>query len=185
MKGSFVSRNGHYYAVLEDKDAITGKRKQKWITLKGNHKQAIKEFADIVAAKNNKTYIEPEKTPLAEYLKQWLNDCVKPSLSPRTIELYDYMSNYHIIPSLGNVPLCELTPQHLQKLYSKKIESGLSPRTVQLIHVTLHKSLKNAVKTGLLIRNVAELVDTPKAQRPEMHIMNEGFERILNLDSKL
>jgi integrase len=173
MKGSFVSRNGHYYAVLEDKDAA-GKRKQKWITLKSTtYQKAIKEFAATVAAKNNGTFVEPQKMPLSEYLKQWLDDCVKPNLAPRTYQLYSYMSNLHINPSIGSVPISDLKPQHLQKLYSKKIESGLSPRTVQLIHVTLHKSLDNAVKTGLLVRNVAELVDVPKAQRPEMHIMNE------------
>jgi len=33
--------------------------------------------------------------------------------------------------------------------------------------------LKNAVKTGLLVRNAAESVDTPKIQRREMHVMSE------------
>ena len=40
-------------------------------------------------------------------------------------------------------------------------------------HITLHKALKNAVKAGLLVRNVSEAVDTPKIQRPEMHVMSE------------
>jgi len=61
----------------------------------------------------------------------------------------------------------------LQHLYSEKQASGLSNRTVQLIHVTLHKSLKNAVKAGLLYRNVAEAVDAPKIQRREMRTMTE------------
>jgi len=30
-------------------------------------------------------------------------------------------------------------------LYREKLEAGLSPRTVQYVHVTLHKALKQAV----------------------------------------
>ena len=53
------------------------------------------------------------------------------------------------------------------------MSEGLSNRTVQLIHVTLHKALKNAVKAGLLVRNITESVDTPKIQRRDMHVMSE------------
>jgi integrase len=77
------------------------------------------------------------------------------------------------MPKLGNKRLVDIRPQHLQRLYAEKTESGLSNRTVQLIHVTLHKALKNAVKTGLLVRNAAESVDTPKVQRREMRVMSE------------
>ena len=37
----------------------------------------------------------------------------------------------------------------------------------------MHKALKNAVKAGLLSRNVAEAVDRPKVVRHEMKVMNE------------
>jgi integrase len=53
------------------------------------------------------------------------------------------------------------------------MSSGLSTRTVQLIHVTIHKALKNAVRINSLSRNVADAVEKPKIQRPEMHPMNE------------
>ena len=69
--------------------------------------------------------------------------------------------------------LFEIKPQHLQRLYADKLASGLSGRTVQIIHVTLHKALKNAVKTGQLIRNVVEAVDSPKIQRREIRVMSE------------
>jgi integrase len=67
-----------------------------------------------------------------------------------------------------------LKPTHLQHLYAAKQTSGLSNRTVQIIHIVLHKALKNGVKTGLLSRNVAEAVDPPKIVRREMKIMSES-----------
>jgi integrase len=94
-------------------------------------------------------------------------------MKPRTYELYTYICNKHIIPELGKKRLIDLRPKNLQHLYAEKMESGLSNRTVQLIHVTIHKALKNAVKSGLLMRNVAEFVDTPKIQRREMKVMSE------------
>jgi len=45
-----------------------------------------------------------------------------------------------------------------------KLDSGLSPRTVQYVHVLLYKALKQAVRWMLVPRNVAEAVDPPKIQ---------------------
>ena len=87
---------------------------------------------------------------------------------------------FYIIPHIGLISLTELKPSHLQHLYSDKLSNGrsngkggLSNRTVQIIHITLHKALQNAVKTGLLVRNVAGAVDTPRIQHREMHVMSE------------
>ena len=75
--------------------------------------------------------------------------------------MYSHICDKHIIPTLGNILLFELKPYHLQRLYADKLSSGLSNRTVQIIHITLHKALKNAVKAGLLARNVSELRQSP------------------------
>lgn len=173
MKGSLVNRNGHYSVILEDKDPVTGIRKQKWIAVKGNYKEASQQMTEMVNSYNQGIFVKPQKTTLADFLNQWLKDCIQPNLSIRTFELYSYMSKNHIIPAIGNIPLCDLKPQHLQHLYADKLSSGLNGRTVQLMHVTLHKALKNGVKTGLLMRNISESVDAPKAQRREMQVMSE------------
>jgi hypothetical protein len=41
------------------------------------------------------------------------------------------------------------------------------------MHITLHKALKNAIKTGLISRNPIDLVDPPKVERHEMKTMTE------------
>lgn len=72
------------------------------------------------------------------------------------------------------IPLTQLKPQHLQQFYSDKLATGLSNRTVQIMHFTLHKSLQNAVKTGILMRNPMDAVDCPKIQHHEMKVMTES-----------
>ena len=175
MRGSIIKRSENSYRIKVSlgKDSTTGKYLSHFETVRGNKKEAEKRLRELLTQLDKGIYVKPGKTKLGEYLRSWLVDYCRPNLSPRTQELYSYICEKHLIPTLGNVSLTELKPQHLQHLYSEKLSSGLSNRTVQIIHITLHKALKNAVKSGLLVRNVAEAVDTPKIQRHEMHVMSE------------
>lgn len=114
--------------------------------------------------------VEEDKVTLAEFLKRYMDDVAKHSLRPKTIESYEYLIRLHINPSLGEMKLTALKPAQLQKLYSDKIDCGLSPRTVQYIHSILHKTLDQALKWGLVSRNVADLVDPPRTKKKEPKI---------------
>jgi integrase len=46
--------------------------------------------------------------------------------------------------------------------------SGRSAKTVANVHAVLHRALADAVRDGLVDRNVASLVSPPRAERPEM-----------------
>jgi integrase len=92
------------------------------------------------------------------------------TLRPKTIEQYSYLIRLHIKPHLGTIKLDQLRPEQLQRLYSEKVASGLSPRTVQLIHAVIHKTLGQAVRWGLVMRNVSDLTDPPKPGKPIHHI---------------
>jgi integrase len=61
-----------------------------------------------------------------------------------------------------------VTATQVRDLYRQKPDSGPSPRTVQYIHVTLYKALKQAVRDGLLLRNAKEAVKPPRLSRKEM-----------------
>jgi len=180
MRGSIVRRKRKdgtfadgYTIIVSYKDA-QGKRRQVWKTYQCNKPEAEKKLREMLTELDKGTFVHPGKETVREYLTRWLADYCKPNLSPRTHELYRYMCDKHIIPSLGNIRLSELNVVHLQHLYAEKLASGLSKRTVQLIHVTIHKALKSGVGS-VLNYNVAELLkDKPKAGRPEQHTMSEA-----------
>lgn len=174
MRGTIQARgNGYRLAVRLGKNPETGKYDRYYEQFNGSSTDAKKRLTQILSEVDKGVFCRPGKASLAEYLTSWQNDyCI--SLAPRTRELYGYICRVHIIPEIGRILLKDLKPQRLQRLYSDKLTSGLSGRTVQLIHVVLHKSLKNAVKINLLSRNPADSVDKPRIVRPEMHVMDEN-----------
>lgn len=175
MKGCIIERNGSMrLKVSLGKNQQTGKYESYYETFHGGSTEAHKRLRQLLTELDKGVFTKPGKTTVADYLNTWLQDYCKPSLSPRTLQLYSYICRVHIIPAIGKITLTELKPQQLQKLYAAKLSSGLSARTVQICHVAIHKALKNAVRTNLLSRNVADAVDKPKIQRPEMHPMTES-----------
>ena len=174
MRGTIIKRGDSYrIRVSIGKDATTGRYTSYFETFRGDKTEADKRLRELLTQLDKGIFVKPGKTTLGEYLESWLMDYCRPNLSQRTLELYSYICQKHILPTLGSVPLTGLRPQQLQRLYAEKVGVGLSNRTVQLIHVTLHKALKNAVKAGLLVKNITESVDIPKIQRREMHVMSE------------
>jgi integrase len=105
---------------------------------------------------------------LEEFLARWLEDSVKPSVRPSTYTGYEVLVRVHIVPELGKIQLAQLTPQQLQTFMKTKLDSGLSPRTVQYMRAVLRRALGQALKWSLLPRNVAALVDPPRVKRAEI-----------------
>jgi integrase len=106
---------------------------------------------------------------LGDYLDRWLNDSVRDTVRQRTWERYEQIARVHIKPVLGRTKLKALTATHARGLYREKLDSGLAPRTVQYIHTTLHKALKDAVADGLIPRNVTDGIKPPRSKRKEMN----------------
>ncbi|MCC7019990.1 MAG: site-specific integrase [Ardenticatenales bacterium] len=103
-----------------------------------------------------------ERMTVSQYLSQWLETSVKPSVRPNTYESYAMHVRLHLTPALGRLRLSHVTPQHVQDMMNKTLARGLSPNTVLHIRATLRKALGQAVKWGMIQRNVATLVDPPK-----------------------
>src|SRR5260370_17321725 len=108
--GHMVERGrGRWSIVLSVKDAATGKRRRQWHSFAGTKREAAQERIRLLAAINQGTALEPNKTSLAKYLDQWLGH-IRASVSPRTVEDYRAIITRHLPPELGDVILTNLTP---------------------------------------------------------------------------
>ena len=185
MRGHITQRSKHkgtWSIVLElDKDAATGKRRQQWVTVQGSKRDAEKKLAEILHQKNTGSYMKPGRQTVGDYLEQWQREYCQPNLAPHTAQSYQFFIQRHILPAIGNIPLTQLKPEHLQRLYAEKLTSGrkdgaggLGNRSVRYIHTTLHKALKDAVRMGMINRNPADAVGSPKVKRHEMRVMSES-----------
>ena len=55
------------------RDPVTGKRKSKFVTFRGNKRQAQAELTRLLAQRDAGSYVDPTKMTLAEYLNHWLS----------------------------------------------------------------------------------------------------------------
>jgi integrase len=118
------------------------------------------------------------QTSLAGYLSEWLA-LIENSVRPKTIDQYKKIVRLHINPDLGMIKMKDLSPRHIQGLYSKKLESGMSPRTVVLIHAVLRRALDQALKSGMIGTNPGLAVIRPKFKRKEMKTLSDSQVRTL------
>lgn len=72
--------------------------------------------------------------------------------------------------AMGSFP--KLAPQHLQALYKKKLDDGLSATTVISFHNLLYKALEMAVRWHLIARNPCDLVSSPRRKHFEIQPLN-------------
>lgn len=112
------------------------------------------------------------KVPLSKFLEEWLV-VAKTSVRPNTYHQYSQIVHQHINPMLGEILLKDLRPDHVQSLYTNKLENGVSPRTTRMIHAVIHRALNHALKLGLIVRNVSDAVTRPKVERKEMKTLND------------
>ena len=110
---------------------------------------------------------------VGEYLDKWLLT-VRDTVRERTWKRGEEVVRLHLIPALGKTRLDRLNALQVQALYRSKLESGLAARTVRMVHTTLHKALKQAVRWSLIPRNVAEAVDPPRERNTEVRPLDEG-----------
>lgn len=119
-----------------------------------------------------------ERQSLSQYVESWLTT-VKPTIRPTTWKRYGELLR-HVTARLGTTPVAKLTPQQVSQLYALKLEDGLAPRTVRHLHTVLHHALRDAVRQGLVQRNVTELVDSPLAPRHEQQALtSEQAQRLI------
>jgi integrase len=139
-------------------------------------KEVQQKMEEAKAQISTGTFITNNKLTLGEWMDNWLNIYPKHNVRIGTWESYETYIRVHIKPTLGNIPLKDLRPMHLQRLYNEKLISGrvktggkLSPKTVGYIHVVIHMALEQAVRENLVNNNVARLVKKPKQTKHEIY----------------
>ena len=136
-------------------------------------KEAQEKMTEALRDRNKGVLPPTGRQTLGRFLAEWLTEWVKPSRRPRTYQSYEQMIRCHVLPSpLAGKLLTQLTPQQLQAFFNEKRRAedkpGLSPRSVEYLHAIVRKALNHALSLGLVGRNVALLVELPRAVYDEV-----------------
>jgi integrase len=188
-KGTVIKRphkNGKGHSWLIKYDAtpcpVTGKRRQRYKTVKGSKKDAERELRSLLSKEDNGTAVDPTKETVAEWLRRWLTDYAPMNCSSgATLERYGQLIEMHIIPSFGSVVLQKLRSGAVQGLYASKLKDGrlngkggLSKRTVHHLHRCFSTSLKVAVSEGLIPTNPCDKAKTVKPEKADIQCLDDA-----------
>jgi integrase len=177
-EGSIFERSDGRWCAQLDLGWEGGKRRRKYVY--GATAQEVRD--QLLQARSDRAAGLPVvvgRQTVAQFLQDWLENSVKPSVRPLTHEQYRQHVKLYLAPLLGHHRLSKLAPQHVRAFLKRKLEDVLSPRTVQLSLVILRRSLGQAVKDGLTGRNVAKLVDGPRVRHFEGQTLSPEDARAL------
>ncbi len=149
------------------RDPTTEARRQQSRSFR-TRKEAQVELARWLAEIDGGLAVDRSKQTVAETLAYWLDTYARPNVRPGTFEMYEYTALHYIAPALGTIQVQKLTPDRVQAFYSRLLREGVGARTVQLCHLRLSQALGQAVRLGLIPRNVCDVVTPPRVERKEM-----------------
>jgi integrase len=164
-EGSIYQRaDGTWCGTYSSGYNATGKRIRR--TVFGESKEDVTgKMARYQTSKLDGTLGEPTKLRLSGYLERWVEDAARPTIRYSTYVSYKGIITNHIDTRIGGIALSKLNPAHVQGLYSEMERMKCSPRVRQLTHAVLRRALKQAVKWGLVPRNVCDAVDPPRVPK--------------------
>jgi integrase len=154
---------------------------------------------ELLKARSDQSHglpVASERQTVAKFLEGWLEHTLKNRAKPRSFESFTTIVNKHIVPTIGRIRLDKLTPQQVQALLEKKREPyktktkagkviekhGLSPQSIASIRTVLRSALSQALKWGMVARNVATLIDPPRIPRPQTHVIDaDGARKLLEV----
>lgn len=176
-EGSIYKRkNGSWRALV----TVDGKRLTRTFNTKREGQEWIRKMLDEI---DSGLVFESTLITLETFINEWLVS-IEPSVRFNTFKQYEQVSRQHILPTLGEKRLRDVTPEQIQRLYNQMIRNGSSPRTVQLVHSVLHRALVHAVKLGLIPRNPDDATMPPKPKRKEMQFYDENQVQQLLITAK-
>ena len=124
-----------------------------------------------------------------DWICEWLDDYVKPTVKEKTYLNYSVMLRTHILPAIGELELDELTLPVLQSFVfnmsdhgNAKTGDGLSPSTVSMIEGVVERSLNFAVEIGLIERHHAAHVRCPRVNGKKVECFSLSEQRKIEED---
>ncbi len=148
---------------------------------------AYAHLSSVEADLRRGAWIDPRagKVTLRVYANEWLKR--RPDLAARTRELYRYVLDRHILPSLGEVPLSRLAPSSVRGWHAEL--ATRHPATAAKAYRLLSSIMRTALMDGLILTTPCKVVragtersaERPVATVAEIDALTEAMPEHLRL----
>ncbi len=173
MSSGHIRKRGDSWQAIAYVGIVDGKKKYTSRTTK-TKKEAQRLLTELQHQINTNTFSDPGKITFGEHLDNFLEKHCKlvAKFSHNSLVTYSTAIEAHIKPMLGRIKLSKLQSTDIDRYIYDKLNNGLSASTVHLHYRIIYSALKRAVKSKLIIHNVAEAADAPKVEIPEIQIVD-------------
>lgn len=167
-EGSIYERSDGKWVACVDLGYAGGKR-QRRIRYARTRAEAVKKLAALQKDISAGVYATSTVT-VSAWLDEWADDILTERvatgrLKPYTMRGYRSKIRTYLKPHLGHRRLDRLEPKHVREMYQAMRRDGLAEATIRQTYAILRRALTDAMRSGKVARNVAELTDPPGTQR--------------------
>jgi integrase len=180
MRGHIRKRGRNSWEIKFEIERTDGQRQTRYKSFRGSKSEAAAELTRLLAQVQTGGFVDSDKLTVAEYVRARVAHWhAKGIVGSKAAERYDELVEYQLIPFLGKRLLQKLRSNDIEDWHTHLLTKGrrdgtggVSTRTLGHVHKLLKRALRDAVRDGLVLKNVAAEVKAPKIVEPEMKILS-------------
>ena len=160
-EGALFQRKDGRWVIQISLPGDSRKKRRRHVEYASTIQEAI-AILDRVRANLDRS-MEPERSnvTVAEMCERWITDGI-PHLSHQTVVNYRSTLKNHILPTIGSIPVVDLSAQDLTALYLDRLDKGYKESTIKGMHRVISSFLSHAKRMALVSENVATIAFTPQ-----------------------
>jgi integrase len=129
----------------------------------------VKAVRNLERSRDTGTYQWTEDDPtLQKWVEHWLEAILPMTARRKTLSTYRSQMHAHLLPTLGQLRLSQLRPEHLEILYVTLSQHGRSTHTIRAVHRVARSALNEAVRRRRLLSNPALIARPPRLVETEV-----------------
>ena len=162
--------DGRWQIKIRTTQTTTGQPHRKTIYGK-TRAEAVSKAKEYTNNLESGVKADTTKTTLHNWSEHWLNHIASQRVREQTLKSYrGYMERWAYPTTTATMPLTKIKPVHIDAIYQRMREHGLSENTVNHMHKVLSICFKAAVDRDLLAKSPMDRVPLPQFEAYEPKI---------------
>lgn len=157
----FRKNSNGWYFRMRVRDA-QGNSKVKRFSGFPTKEEAQNAYEEFKQASKEGRFVIPSNKVFGEIITEWFDLVYKWEVEKTTAQSRWYSIQKHLLPTFGKMAVDQITSRTLRNFYRKKLDEGLSAKSVQLYHNLMKQILDYAVEENFIEKNPTYGIKPPK-----------------------